>query len=123
MRWIRRAAKAATRRAEWDGLSPEVRRQVCADFSLSEADMTLAARAGGSGRELATLLTRPTLRHLSCSADVLRDMQRVCTFCPEHKRCRAWQANAGAAAKWPAFCPNAYTFASLQRAATSTASQ
>ena len=121
MRWLRRAAKAATRSAEWDSLSPDTRRQVCADFNLSETDMALAARTGGGSRELATLLSRPALRHLSCPTDVLRDLQRVCTFCPERKRCRAWQASAGAAAKWPAFCSNAYTFASLQRSATSIA--
>lgn len=118
-RWFRRAAEQLARRSEWDSLSADDRRQLSADTGLTEAEMSLAIHTGEDSRELDSLLSRPPLRHSSYSLEVLRDMQRVCTFCPSHRRCRAWQASAGPVARWPAFCPNASTLASLPRATAS----
>ncbi|HLT79094.1 MAG TPA: DUF6455 family protein [Ferrovibrio sp.] len=118
-RWLRAAAARLDRQLEWDGLSDEDRRQVSADVGISDAEMTAAMRTGNDSEELLALLSRPALRHTSYPLEVLRDMQRVCTFCPHHRRCREWQAKAASLARWPAFCPNAYTFASLRRSAAS----
>lgn len=117
MRWVRRAAGRLGRRSEWEALSGEDRRQLSADIGISDTELNAVVRDGSNSRELMALLARPALRRLTYPLDVLRDMQRVCSFCPHHRRCRAWQTNAGFAARWPAFCQNAHTFASLRRPA------
>lgn len=114
MRQLRKAGNRLHGTAEWNALDIEQRRQLASDIGATSADLDLAVRSGEDSLELNALLARPALRHLRCSVDVLRDMQRVCGFCPYHKRCRSWLADASAAAKWPTFCPNGYTFASLQ---------
>jgi hypothetical protein len=116
--WFRRLTERLARRVEWETLSPDDRRQLSADTGLSEAEMNLAVRTGNGSGELMALLARPALRQAAYPLDVLRDMQRVCTFCPHHRQCRDWQAKAGPVARWPAFCPNAFTFASLPRSTT-----
>lgn len=115
VRQLRKVAGRLGGAAEWNALDAEQRRQLASDIGTTSADLDWAVRSGEDGIELNTLLARPALRHLRYSLDVLRDMQRVCTFCPRHKRCRSWQANAGPVVRWPAFCPNGHTFASLQR--------
>lgn len=117
MRWVRQAARHLGRQSEWNALSGEDRRQLSADIGVSGAELNAVVRDGSDSRELMSLLTRPALHSVPHSLDVLRDMQRVCSFCPHHRRCRTWQAKAGFAARWPAFCPNASTFAGLRRSA------
>ncbi len=116
---LRKAGQRLGAATEWSALPAEERRQLAADIGANCAELELAVHRGKGSHELNTLLARPALRGFQYSVDVLRDMQRVCTFCPHHRKCRAWQANAGPVVRWPAFCPNGHTFASLQRSAGS----
>lgn len=116
-RWFQHETGRHRRCFEWFSLSKDSRRQLAADMHMSGAEVDAMVGEGHDSRELMRLLTRPSLRRLPYGLDVLRDMQRVCSFCPNHRRCQSWQEDASFAARWPAFCPNAYTFASLRRAA------
>ena len=119
LRWVRQAVGRLGRQSEWNALSDDDRRQLSGDLGVSDAELNAVVRNGSNSRELMSLLDRLALRTLPHSLDVLRDMQRVCSFCPHHRRCRAWQAKAGFAARWPAFCPNAHTFSGLRRSTQS----
>ena len=48
---------------------------------------------------------------IACAPGVLRDMERLCSFCRSKRRC-AHDLSA-TTAKWPTYCPNAATFADL----------
>jgi hypothetical protein len=44
---------------------------------------------------------------------VLRDLERCCSTCDEKKRCKRDLARSAHEARWPEYCPNAMTLASL----------
>lgn len=48
---------------------------------------------------------------IACAPGVLRDMERLCSFCRSKRRC-AHDLSA-TTARWPTYCPNAATFADL----------
>lgn len=48
---------------------------------------------------------------VACAPGVLRDMERLCSYCRSKRRC-AHDLKA-TTARWPTYCPNAATFADL----------
>lgn len=113
--WFRAIIKGHAQRSEWAALPAGDRLLLAADIGISQAEVDSAVHSSSGSRELVSLLGRPAFRRTRCSLGVLRDMQRVCGSCTSHDRCRSWQASACSIARWPAFCPNGYTLASLRR--------
>lgn len=105
-------------RGELAALAPEDNRRILADCGLSPADMRHLTgghlhAAGLLDRMLAaTGLDRGRL--LAREPETLRDLQRVCTFCPAWRHCRRCLDDGSAARSYDSFCPNAPTLKALR---------
>ena len=88
---------------------------VLADLEIDRGSLSqMIARSARSPRLLAAMLERvgidrEALRH----SRYVRDIERNCAVCSEHRRCQAW-LDSGAHEGSSAFCPNAAQFAALK---------
>lgn len=114
-RWLKRQADMRALEA----LGPEGRREIAADFSLSDATLSgLTARGPTAADQLPKMLQSVSLdpAELSCThPEVMRDMAIVCSQCDERSRCESDLTLRISAATYDEYCPNAQTIDALRQ--------
>ena len=107
-RWrLRRELDSLEQRGELDA--------VLTDLGVNRGSLSqMIAGSGRSPRLLAAMierlgLDRAVLRH----SRYIREIERNCAVCSEHRRCQAW-LDSGAREGSSAFCPNAGLFAAAK---------
>jgi len=100
-----------------DRCTPDEVMQTAKDLGLPASDLrTLATKGPGSADRLRKMLLA---LHVDPDAltnqdpAVMRDLQRLCTFCSRTRRCDYELAHGTAAAHFHEFCPNAFTLDAL----------
>jgi hypothetical protein len=117
-RFLAHAARAIARRNEWDHLSTGEISSIAQELHMTPATLIdLAQESPESILLLDRRLEHAGLRTDELSAahgDVLRDLQRVCSFCPVKARC-ASDLDRERRASPSKYCPNEQTLQSLAR--------
>ncbi len=100
---------------------PQEMRQMARDVGLSTDELTRLAAKGPNSAAL--LSERLTALHLQPDAiatnapALMQDMQRLCSLCSEHGRCRRDLKRDPNDPVWKSYCPNEPTLDALQRQA------
>lgn len=109
--WIR-TWRSNRARVELDDLQEGDLTRIASDIGVSPTELrTLAAMGTDSADLLPRRLASLGLGQAEASPGVLRDMERVCTFCGSKRRC-AHDLDL-TSPPWPAYCPNAETLGEL----------
>ena len=103
--------------ADLDSWGPAEMERIARDVGVSGADLSILA---GKWPDAADLLywrmneinlDRMEIAH--ADAQVMRDLQRVCTVCGSKRRCEHDLANNPSDPAWQKYCPNATTLLAL----------
>ena len=106
-------------RYEFRNLDPKKLERVAGELSMTAGTLEdLVARGPDAashlyGRIYALGLSRTDVDH--AGAGVLRDLQRTCACCNEHRRCENDLAGQVDDPAWKDYCPNATTLDALTR--------
>jgi hypothetical protein len=114
-------------RADLDCCGPAEMERIARDVGVSGADLSILAGKWPDAADLLywrmneIKLDRIEIAHTD--AQVMRDLQRVCTVCGSKRRCQHALANNPSDSAWQKYCPNATTLLALaaERAATTRA--
>jgi len=97
--------------------TPDEVMQTAKDLGLPASDLrTLATKGPDSTERLRKMLVALHVDPDSLASQdpaVMRDLQRLCTFCSHSRRCDYELAHGTAAAHFHEFCPNAFTLDAL----------
>ena len=113
--------------ADLDGCGPAEMERIARDIGVSRADLSILA---GKWPDAADLLywrmneiKLDRMEITQADAQVMRDLQRVCTVCGSKRRCEHALANNPSDPAWQKYCPNATTLLALaaERAAKTRA--
>jgi hypothetical protein len=92
-------------------------RRIAADAGVDTDDLRrLISRGESAAALLPNLMEALDLDPAAVPIDVLRDLQRVCSFCKTKSECTCELARGSAAVTYPDFCPNAQTLSALKQA-------
>jgi hypothetical protein len=114
-KWLQMWAPNADAR-ELERCGDDIRR-IAADAGVDTDDLRrLVSRGENAAALLPNLMEVLNLDPAAVPIDVLRDLQRVCSFCKTKTECACELAHGSAAITYPEFCPNAQTLRALQQA-------
>ena len=113
--------------ADFDSCGSAEMERIARDVGVSGADLSILAGKWPDAADLLywrmneTKLDRMEITH--ADAQVMRDLQRVCTVCGSKRRCEHELANDPSDPAWQKYCPNATTLLALaaERAAEARA--
>lgn len=92
-------------------------RRIAADSGVSVADLRRLVPLGPQAAALLPhMMEALNLDPAATPLEVLRDLQRVCSFCKNKAECTCELARGSADTTYVDFCPNAETLRSLQLA-------
>jgi hypothetical protein len=117
-RWWRGRMPRSTPSTELSSLGSREIQRIAGDLGVSGAELrVLAGKWPDSAELLSRRLSALNLdEHRLCEKEpqVLRDLQRVCTFCASKERCEHDFAHKPSDPTWRVYCPNSQTLAALQ---------
>lgn len=100
--------------AELYSLGTVEKRRLAQDLGIPAPDLeVLAGRDSHSADLLLRRLATLNLDPAKVDRAVMRDMQRCCSICGSHALCEHELEHKPRAARWPDYCPNEPTIASL----------
>ena len=115
MEWLRTWASGADA-MELERCGDDIRR-IAAETGLSVDDLRRLAPLGSQAAALLPhMMEVLNLDPAATPPDVLRDLQRVCSFCKHKAECACELARGSADTTYVDFCPNGETLRSLQLA-------
>jgi hypothetical protein len=103
--------------ADFDRCGPAEMERIARDVGVSGADLSILAGKWPDAADLLywrmneIKLDRMEITH--ADAQVMRDLQRVCTVCGSKWRCEHALANNPSDPAWQKYCPNATTLLAL----------
>jgi hypothetical protein len=103
--------------ADLDNCGPAEMERIARDVGVSGADLSILAGKWPDAADLLywrmneIKLDRMEITH--ADAQVMRDLQRVCTVCGSKWRCEHELANNPSDPAWQKYCPNATTLLAL----------
>ena len=104
---------------------PEEVMEIANDLGLPMSELQELVRRGPKSlhllRKMVAALGVDPKAVINIDPLVMRDLQRVCTNCPDQRRCEHELANGTATKHIHDFCPNAFTLESLVEQITHTA--
>jgi hypothetical protein len=106
-----------------DCYGPAEEARIAGDLGVSATEFrALAAKWPGSSDLLSKRMQQINLDATGIARvepDVIRDLQRVCSFCASRGKCRHDLADDSGSAAWRDYCPNVPTFDALVTARAS----
>jgi hypothetical protein len=116
-RWLLEWQKARAKLMELDRCGAAEIERIAKDVGLTTRDLRiLAAKSADAAdllyRRMAVLGLDPTELGRTEPA-LLRDLQRLCSTCADHKRCALDLSENAAGSEWHDYCPNAMTLRML----------
>lgn len=114
---VRDWLKARAQRAELHGLPDAERASLLREIGITEAGIEKLSSHPGPEVFLPKRLDEVGLDAHALEAShpaTFRDMQRVCSSCPDWKKCRADIDRADAVERLAHYCPNTYTIDCLR---------
>ena len=116
-RWWRQWARRGSARFELKCCGEEEVERMAKDIGLSSSELRRLASLGPDSADL--LLRRMAALDLDrnevsrTEPRTFQDLQRVCTMCNHHRRCRGDLARDADDPAWHDYCPNASTLRAL----------
>ncbi len=115
--WVNKYREAIAGENGLRSCGPEEVMAVAGDLRVTPRELSDLARMGPESipllREMLAGLHIDQQELIARDPLVMRDLQRLCTNCPDQKRCRYELEKGTAAAHYHDFCPNAFTLDAL----------
>ncbi len=116
--WLRDLLARRAAVTELNDTGSEVE-HIAHDVGLTAAELRTITERGSQ-----TLLLEDRMRALDLDRrdverqgiDIMRDMERLCALCDDHRRCMRDLANHDQSGGWKGYCPNAQTLDALRNA-------